>query len=422
MRIGSLFSGYGGLEMGVAGVLGGDVAWHVENDPAPATVLRHRFPGIPNHGDIRAVDWGSLEPVDVLTGGFPCQDVSTAGRRVGITNASRSGLWSEFARAIDVMRPGLVVIENVRGLLSASADSAMEPDPFSLGDGSGRPTLNAFGVVLGELAVLGYDARWAGVRAADAGAPHARFRVFVIAHPADAVGRESERWGIPRVVAGAPSSRADASPERERFRDAARDRDRAPADARRDRRRGLQEPDVPTGTGLEASRRADADRRAPADADVVGSLRRDPAWRWGAGSPDGDRAPADADLSGLEGWASGGRARERVSRPGGMGSRRDWGSYGPAIARWEAVTGRPAPDPTTPDGVGGAHRLSATFVEWLMGLPAGWVTGPDLGLSRAQQIRILGNGVVPAQAALALSILLESESPRSPRLAEVMAG
>ena len=116
------------------------------------------------------MDWDSVEPVDVLTGGFPCQDVSLAGRRAGITAGTRSGLWSEFAHAIDKLRPELVVIENVRGLLSATADGAMEPDPWGVGDGSTRPVVNAFGVVLGDLVSIGYDARWCGVRAADAAA------------------------------------------------------------------------------------------------------------------------------------------------------------------------------------------------------------------------------------------------------------
>jgi site-specific DNA-cytosine methylase len=74
--IGSLFSGYGGLERGVQAVLGGTVAWHSEIDPGACKILAHRYPDVPNLGDITAVDWSAVEPVDVLTGGFPCQDVS----------------------------------------------------------------------------------------------------------------------------------------------------------------------------------------------------------------------------------------------------------------------------------------------------------------------------------------------------------
>jgi len=83
---------------------------------------------------------------------------------------------------------------------------------------------------------------------------------------------------------------------------------------------------------------------------------------------------------------------------------REWGKFAPAIARWEAILGRPAPAPTKPDGKDGAHRLSSAFTEWMMGLPEGWIT--DCGLSRNEELKACGNGVVPAQARLALSILL----------------
>lgn len=173
--------------MAVSNVTGGRVVWHCEWDDAPAKILEHNFPGVPNYRDVSKVDFASVEPVDILTGGFPCQDLSLAGKRAGLREGTRSGLWSEFARAIDVLRPSLVVIENVRGLLSAKAHSDVEPCPWCVGDsGDGEPVLRALGAVLGDLADLGYDARWQGVRAADAGAPHNRFRVFIIAYPGDA--------------------------------------------------------------------------------------------------------------------------------------------------------------------------------------------------------------------------------------------
>lgn len=182
-RIGELFAGYGGLGRGVQEVFGGEIAWFSEFDPGPSKILAHHFPNVPNHGDITKIDWSQVEPVDILTGGFPCQDVSLAGARAGIREGTRSGLWSEFARAIEALQPRLVVIENVRGLLSASAGGPMESDPWGVGDGAARPVVNALGAVLGDLADLGYDAEWTGVRAADAGAPHGRFRVFILAYP-----------------------------------------------------------------------------------------------------------------------------------------------------------------------------------------------------------------------------------------------
>jgi len=183
VKIGSLFSGYGGLDLAVANVLDAEVAWHCEWEDAPSSILEKHFSDIPNYKDVTQVDFTKVEPVDILTGGFPCQDLSLAGRRAGMKDGTRSGLWSEFARAINELRPRLVVIENVRGLLSATADNGMEYPDEVLGNLSGRPALRALGAVLGDLADLGYDAKWTGVRAADAGAPHNRFRIFIIAYP-----------------------------------------------------------------------------------------------------------------------------------------------------------------------------------------------------------------------------------------------
>jgi DNA-cytosine methyltransferase len=183
MKIGSLFSGYGGLDLAVAKVTGAKVAWHCEWDDAPSKVLEKHFPGVPNYRDVTHVDWHSVEPVDILTGGFPCQDLSLAGKRAGMAEGTRSGLWSEFYKAIDTLRPNLVVIENVRGLLSAKADSGMEYGAEIMGQLGDRPALRALGAVLGDLADIGYDAKWAGIRASDANAPHQRFRVFITAFP-----------------------------------------------------------------------------------------------------------------------------------------------------------------------------------------------------------------------------------------------
>lgn len=95
-----------------------------------------------------------------------------------------------------------------------------------------------------------------------------------------------------------------------------------------------------------------------------------------------------------------------------------WGKFAPAIARWEAILGRLAPAPTKPDGKDGAHRLSSAFTEWMMGLPEGWIT--DCGLSRNEELKACGNGVVPAQARLALSILLDGMSQERERERERM--
>lgn len=187
LRIGSLFSGVGGLDMAVEAFFGAKTVWHCEVDPEPSKVLEVRWPGVPNLGDITRVDWSSVEPVDILCGGFPCQDLSLAGRRKGIRPGTRSGLWADFRDAIAALKPSVVVIENVRGLLSgcAESDSDVEPCPGCVGDGEHRPLVRALGRVLGDLAGLGFDAEWGSLPASAVGAPHGRFRVFVVAYAQD---------------------------------------------------------------------------------------------------------------------------------------------------------------------------------------------------------------------------------------------
>ena len=185
LKIGSLFSGYGGLDLAVMNVLDAEVVWHCEWEKAPSKILEHHFPGVPNFHDVRSVDFTNVEQVDILTGGFPCQDLSLAGKRAGLQEGTRSGLWIEFARAIQELQPKLVVIENVRGLLSAKANNGMEYEQEDLDVIAGRNPIRAMGAVLGDLADLGYDARWCGLRAADAGAPHNRFRIFIVAYPSN---------------------------------------------------------------------------------------------------------------------------------------------------------------------------------------------------------------------------------------------
>lgn len=186
-RIGSLFSGAGGLDLAVEAATGGRTVFHSEIEPAACKVLAARWPGVPNLGDVSLIDWthvAQATPVDVLCGGFPCQDVSAAGRRAGIREGTRSGLWAHFAEAINVLRPQLVVIENVRGLLNARAHRAMESNETTMGDGDAEPVLRAAGAVFGDLADLGFDAEWTTVTASSVGAPHRRERVFIIAWPA----------------------------------------------------------------------------------------------------------------------------------------------------------------------------------------------------------------------------------------------
>jgi DNA (cytosine-5)-methyltransferase 1 len=158
LTAGSLFAGYGGIELALSSVLDVRPAWFVEFDKAPSKVLTHHWPDVPNHGDVTKIDWSTVEPVDIITGGSPCQDLSHAGKRAGMTEGTRSNLWVQMREAINVIRPRLVVWENVRGAFSAPADSALEPCPGCVGDGDDGPVLRALGRVLGDLADLGYDA------------------------------------------------------------------------------------------------------------------------------------------------------------------------------------------------------------------------------------------------------------------------
>src|SRR5699024_3871535 len=364
MKVGSLFSGYGGLDLAVERHFNAETVWHAEWEDAPSKVLAHHWPGVPNFRDVTQVDWESVEPVDIITGGFPCQDVSSAGRRAGMVEGTRSNLWGAMRTAIEAIRPRYVVAENVRGLLSATAqsDSDLEQRPGFMGD-EPNVTLRAIGRVLGDLADIGYDAQWHGLRAADIGAPHNRFRVFILASntrsqpghvvtdergiqrsgpddlqtPANADSRESQRVGELQGLWRRPYTRADMR---------------------------LQTVTNTTNSGQS-----------------IGTI---------------DAVPKHTGATGVR---SGIASSTRSTGP--HSARVAWGAYEPAIRRWETIIGRPAPEPTEPTGRDGKPQLSAKLTEWIMGLDEGWVTGVP-GVSRANQIKMCGNGVVPQQALAAL--------------------
>ena len=182
LTIGSLFSGYGGLDMAVERVFGAKTAWMVEFDKDPSKVLERHWPDVPNYGDVTQIDWHEVEPVDIITGGSPCQDLSSAGKRAGMTEGTRSNLWVAMREAIETIQPRYVVWENVRGATSAKAESEsdLESEGGLLGKNK-RGHLRALGRVLGDLSDLGYDAEWTTFRASQVGAPHQRDRVFLVA-------------------------------------------------------------------------------------------------------------------------------------------------------------------------------------------------------------------------------------------------
>lgn len=177
--IGSLFSGIGGLELGLEMAGLGPVAWQCEQDPWCRKVLAKHWPDATRYEDVRTLS--NPPRVDVMCGGFPCQDLSHAGKRAGL-EGERSGLWWEYARLIHETQPRYVVIENVPGLLSDPSPVVVPPGLDWLGDRPTRPLYGAFGAVLWALDALGFNAVWDCVPASAVGAPHQRDRVFVVAY------------------------------------------------------------------------------------------------------------------------------------------------------------------------------------------------------------------------------------------------
>lgn len=361
LRIGSMFSGYGGLDLAVKEAVGGETAFvadicgngkHKKKCGAPCTILAYRFPDAPNLGDVTQINWSEWAgKIDVLTAGFPCQDLSTAGLRAGLTGA-RSGLWSEVVRAILELKPKLVVLENVQGIYTAHATGNVEPCAWCVGGGT-NGDMRALDAVLADLAEIGFDAEWISVRASDVGAPHRRERWFCVAYPQGVKQREQVVAAIqPEFTRGAAESRLNLLPTPR-----ASDTNGAGV-------HGTGGPDLRTVVSLLPTPTArdhkdNQIRREPHRPDAVDTLSR-----------------ALVDFS----------------------------DYGPAIEQWERVLGRRSPSPTI-TGKSGKPRLNPAFVEWMMGLPAGWVTDVP-GVTGNEAIKACGNGVVPQQAAYAVSHLL----------------
>jgi DNA (cytosine-5)-methyltransferase 1 len=180
LTVGSLFTGIGGLDLGLERA-GMTVRWQAEIDPYCCQVLERHWPGIPNLGDVSCARFEEAPPVDVLAGGFPCQDVSIAGSGAGLAG-EYSGLGAHFARAVRILRPSFVIVENSPAL-----------------------PVRGLGSVLGDLACCGYDAEWDCVPAAAVGAPHLRARTWLVAYPArlgDGMAEEAVHAGWPSPVDG----------------------------------------------------------------------------------------------------------------------------------------------------------------------------------------------------------------------------
>lgn len=333
LTIGSLFSGIGGLELGIEPALGARTLWQCERDPHASKVLAARFPGLPNYGDVAATDWASVPKVDIMCGGYPCQPFSTAGQRKGTSDDRH--LWPAFRDAIRDVGPSLVVLENVRGHLTLG-----------------------FGDVVADLAGLGFDAEWGVFRSSDIGAPHQRARLFVVAYRPGVryewSGPPWEWWPGPSDGRGRPAS--------------------DPAST------GLQRRDPRSG----ASEPQHGPSQRYRNLDIGGSKPI-------TANPDSSNGLTVDHVTGTS--IGGLSTRELAHRRGSDSERnenrqRTWGKHWPAIQRWEQITGRPAPNP-----VDNRNRLTPELPEWMMGFPDGWVTALDQ--PRTQKLKQLGNAVQP---------------------------
>ena len=285
MKIGSLFSGIGGLDLAVEAVTGGEVAWMCERDPYCRRVLERRFPDVPIFEDVETI----TDPprVDVIAGGFPCQDISQAGQRKGIKDGKKSGLWREFARLLRLLRPRLLFLENVSAI-----------------------TLPGRGldIVLGDLASIGLDAEWSCFRASSVGAPHLRDRFFLFGWMADGDGDGFEMFG------GIESLKCDTHRRGEKLADTFGDRSQESSDDLSGRAEHSTSPDGRGDLGQQ-------DR-----ADLM-------AHRW---------PPRRDDLDGWRKWIGDGLCSPVIRRgpdgfPGGMDVRPRLRALGNAVCPQQAI-------------------------------------------------------------------------------------
>ena len=348
MKIGSLCTGYGGLDMAVEAYFNAKTVWVSEIDKHASQLIDARI-NKPNLGNLKVIDWASVEPIDVLTAGYPCQPFSHAGNRKGANDERH--LWPYIKTAISILRPRFVVLENVRG-------------HFGLG----------FGDVLSDLAHIGYNARWSLVRASDVGAPHRRERLFIVAYPNSTRFSRTKRSDIQSQQSRDSSSDIDEFTNSNSERCSLGENTGNKVKHQRQSQPvvgGLVETIIANANGVsyDDARRATTDLHNEASKIINGP----------------DRAKSRSSVTVIPNANDRGRFRDVQ----GLQER-----YDPC--RSMHLQTIPAP---LDQG-----RLNVEFVEYMMGLPKGWVT--DVGLSRAQQLKILGNGVVPQQAYYALQLLL----------------
>lgn len=364
MTKGSLCSGYGGLDM----ALPGELAWTSEIDPGACAVLTHEHPGVLNLGDLTTRTWSRARTVGLLTAGFPCQPVSEAGPQLG--ESDPRWLWPGVLAVIEATRPAEVFLENVRNIVSIHGGVLLKQ-------------------ILTDLHAARYDCRWTVLGACAIGAPHHRHRWFLRAVRTRGKGLDPVRLlnkcGAPRtggrVLLPTPTT-ADGSG--------------GPGTSTRrtggmNLRSAVQL--LPTPTVRDSDGRGEGDERYW----TARAEHRSNGMPLGAAvallpTP---RATDGTNGGPNQGIASGDIALSSACQP------QRFGKYAEAVALWESITGREAPEPTVQAPKGG-RRLNPRFSEWMMGLTPGLVT--DV-VDRSAALRIIGNGVVPAQAAAAFAML-----------------
>ena len=417
MKIGSLCSGYGGLDLAAESVFGAETAWHCEIDAAASRVLEQRWPNTPNLYDLTAVDWDTVDPVDIITAGYPCQPFSSAGQRKGADDERH--IWPFVREAIRRVRPRYTVLENVAGHRSLGFDR-----------------------VLGDLAEDGLHVWWTSIRAADVGAPHGRGRVFLlVTDPTRNQGRLGHGDGRNELHDGTWGAQACGGGERVAARSAGSSPGPEPLDHLLPTPKAADgEWGLPRTSGrpieksthlativslLPTPRATDGEKGGPNQRGSSGDLMLPSAVCQLLPTPKASDASGGKHNSDGHADSLPGSVRllptPKAAERGDCKSEHErndpdlraityytqrWGKYETAIHRWERAT-RLAPAPTEPNTKGNP-RLSAAFAEWMMGLPAGWVT--DVDIPRTAQLKCLGNGVVPQQAIAALTWLLSMEA------------
>ena len=319
MKIGSLCSGYGGLDMAVEAYFNAETVWMCDNDKYASIVIKERWE-LPNLGNLKEVDWTTVEPIDILTAGYPCQPFSNAGLRKGANDERH--IWPNIKEIISQLRPRIVILENVRGHLTLG-----------------------FKEVLKDLTEIGYDSKWSIVRASDVGAPHRRERLFIIAQPTDSNGFRGNLRGKEKKW-----NQGESQFEPSQCSQTIADTNGEAHNELRRASRGIPES---AGQIIDGSDR----NEYRSSTSLVTNSNRNEQQGNGPTQRLGSRFNSQSEM--------------RLQR--------------------------------TPNPLDINNKLNATFVEYMMGLPVGWVT--DLDISRSQQLKLLGNGVVPQQAYYALGLL-----------------